>query len=140
MGHGARGGALKFILDSHVLLYWGHRDRRLTAEQRKVLDAASETNPLGVSDITLWEISALEELGRIRLHIPLRDWLEAAVAPPLVRRIPITPAIAVEAGNLPDSLNRDPADRIIVATARVLGATLLTQDPSIIESGVVRTV
>ena len=81
----------------------------------------------------------LHGLGRIRLTIPLREWLEKAVAPPLVRRIGISPAVAAELAALPVSYHRDPADRILVATARVLGATLLTRDRRIVEAELVDT-
>ncbi|MEE8585115.1 MAG: PIN domain-containing protein [Acidobacteriota bacterium] len=69
----------------------------------------------------------------------MRDWLEAAVAPPLVQRVAISPAIAAEVASLPDSFQRDPADRLIVASARVMGATLLTSDQKIIEADLVPT-
>ena len=76
----------------------------------------------------------LQSLGRIRLALPLREWLDKAVAPPLVRRQGFSPAIAAEVAALPDTFHRDPADRILVATARVLGATLLTQDRRILDA------
>jgi PIN domain nuclease of toxin-antitoxin system len=88
-----------------------------------------------VSDITLWEVATLYNLGRIELDLPLRDWLERATAPPLVRRLAITPAVAAEVAALPDTFHRDPADRIIVATARVTGATILTRDDRMRDSG-----
>ena len=78
-------------------------------------------------------------LRRIELDLPVRDWLEQATAPPLVQRLSITPAIAGEVAALPSTFHRDPADRIIVASARVTGATLLTQDRLIIDSGIVPT-
>ena len=81
----------------------------------------------------------LHNLGRIRLSIPPREWLEKAVAPPLARRQGISPAIAAEVAALPDSFHRDPVDPILVATARVLGATLLTEDERIVEAGLVQT-
>ena len=96
-------------------------------------------SPLRVSDISLWETATLHSLGRIQLAMPLREWLEKAAAPPLVRRHGISPAIATEVAALPDSFHRDPADRILVATARILGATLLTRDRHILESGLVTT-
>jgi len=102
-----------------------------------VIDKAGEDSPLGLSDISLWEIATLTELGRIALDRPLREWLEQASAPPLVRRVGISPAIASEVAALPETFPRDPADRIIVATARLLGARLLTSDQRIIESKLV---
>ena len=130
---------MKALLDTHVLIWWLNDGVALSPEQQTVLESASPATPLLVSDISLWEVATLHTLGRIRLTIPLRDWLEKAVAPPLVRRIGISPAIAAELATLPDSFHRDPADRIIVATARTLGATLLTQDRRIIDAALIRT-
>ena len=131
---------MKALLDTHILLWWLATTSRLSAAQQAILDAATADEPLWVSDITLWEIATLSSLGRIHLHLPLLEWLEKATAPPLVQRIPITPAVAAEVAELPATFHRDPADRIIVASARVIGATLLTQDRRIIESGLVPTI
>ncbi|MBI2900179.1 MAG: type II toxin-antitoxin system VapC family toxin [Planctomycetes bacterium] len=125
------------LLDTHVLLWWLGDERKLSAKQRRVVLAASPGEPLLVSDITLWEIATLFEIGRIELDMPLRDWLEQAVAPPYVRTVPISPAVAAEVATLPSSFHRDPADRIIVSTARVWGATLLTRDKRIARCGLV---
>jgi PIN domain nuclease of toxin-antitoxin system len=133
------GRALKALLDTHVLLWWLARDPRLSQRQTKILAEAGPEEPLLVSGITLWEIATLSSLGRVELELPLRDWLEQAVALPLVQLVPITPAIAAEVAALPDSFHRDPADRILVASARVLGATLLTQDRRILDSGLAPT-
>jgi len=131
---------VKALLDTHILLWWfSEIPRRLSPKQKEVLRRASEEEPLWVSDITLWEIATLSSLQRIQLDLPLREWLERATAPPLVQRQAITPAVAAEVAALPDSFHRDPADRIIVASARVLGATLLTQDSRITEAGLVPT-
>lgn len=131
---------MKVLLDTHVLLWWLATTPRLFQAQRDVIEAATADDPLWVSDITLWEIATLSSLRRLELHLPLQEWLEKATAPPLVQRASITPAIAAEVAGLPDSFHRDPADRIIVASARVLGATLLTQDHRIIDSGLVPTI
>jgi PIN domain nuclease of toxin-antitoxin system len=71
--------------------------------------------------------------------MPLRSWLEAATAPPLVHRVDITRPIAAETAQLPENFHRDPADRILVATARVHNATLITQDTRIIGANLVAT-
>lgn len=128
---------MKLLLDTHILLHWFAGGGRLTGRQLELLAAASGDEPLLLADISLWEIATLVNLGRVELKLPLRDWLEQATAPPLVRRIAISPAIAADVAALPDSFHRDPADRLIVSTARVLGATLMTNDRRIIDSRLV---
>ena len=127
------------LLDTHVLIWWLNDLTRLSPQQREVVEAATPDAPLHVSDISLWEVAMLQSLGRIRLALPLREWLDRAVAPPLVRRHGITPTIAAEVAALPDSFHRDPADRILVATARVLGATLVTNDRRITDASLTPT-
>jgi PIN domain nuclease of toxin-antitoxin system len=127
------------LLDTHILLYWFGAVPRLSVAQRDVLHQASPAAPLWVSEISLWEIATLYTLGRITLNLPLRDWLEAATAPPLVQRLGISPAVAAAVAALPASFHRDPADRIIVASAQVLGATLLTRDQRILAAALVPT-
>jgi PIN domain nuclease of toxin-antitoxin system len=100
----------------------------------------SDTRAVGVCDVTLWEIALLLERGRIRLALPLDEWLARATAAPLVERCAISPAIAREMVDLGATRDWDPADRILVATARVLGVPLVTADARIVESGLVRTV
>ena len=86
---------MKVLLDTHILVYWFTSSSRLSEAQLAVLRQASPTEPLWLSDISLWEIATLYSLGRIRLSLPLRDWLEAATAPPLVQRLDITPLARV---------------------------------------------
>ncbi|MBI4604793.1 MAG: type II toxin-antitoxin system VapC family toxin [Planctomycetes bacterium] len=128
------------LLDTHVLVWWLEGSDRLSRDHRRILKGASPERPLLISEISLWEVATLNELGRIALTLPLREWLERAAAPPLVQRCGITPAVAAEVASLPASFHRDPADRIIVATARVLGATLLTCDRRILQAKLVPTV
>ena len=130
---------MKALLDTHVLVWWIDALHRLSTAQREVVASADAESPLLVSDISLWEVAMLQSLGRIRLGIPLRDWLDKAVAPPLVRRCGISPAIAAEVAGFPDSFQRDPADRILVATSRVLGATLLTRARRIVDAALTET-
>jgi PIN domain nuclease of toxin-antitoxin system len=128
---------VRALLDTHVLLWWFASDNRLPAAYQRVIRKAGPESPLWVSDISLWEIATLAGLGRIKLPLPVRTWLERATAPPLVQRIGISPAVAAEVAALPATFHRDPADRIIVASARVLGATLLTHDQRIVAAGLV---
>lgn len=130
---------MKLLLDTHILLWWLGPREKLSRGQSRLLSGASASHPVLVSDITLWEISLLHKSGKVTSIQPLRDWLEALVAPPLVARCGISPAIAAAVAGLPESFHRDPADRIIVCTAMLHGATLLTSDRRIVDSGLVPT-
>lgn len=72
------------------------------------------------------------ELGRIALNVPVMDWIRGALAYPGVRLLDLTPEIAVESTRLPGTLHRDPADHILVATARLLAIPIMTDDSKII--------
>ena len=125
------------VLDTHVLVWWVSRPDRLTKPIQTAIDRAD--GPLVVPDIVLWEVATLVSLGRLTLTMPVSEWLARATAKPLAQIQPITPAIAAEVAGLPDSFHRDPADRLIVSTARVLDLPLLTLDERIRASGLVRT-
>ena len=135
-----RNAGVSDLLDTHILLWWLAEPRRLSRSQTRAISKASAERPLLISEISLWEVASLVERGRIRLNRPLRDWLEEASAPPLVRRCGISPAVVAEMVALAGTLDWDPADRIIVATARVHGARVLTADRRMIESHLVATV
>lgn len=125
------------LLDTHILLYWLGGSSYLAAPEQRAIEEATAENPLLLSDISLWEIATLFNLGRISLDLPLREWLERVVAPPLVHIVGISPAIAAAVAALPETFHRDPADRIIVASAQIAGATLMTRDRRIIDAGIV---
>ncbi len=129
--------AIRYFLDTHILIWWLENSLRLTKEQAQVLQEFEKNKPFGVSDISLVEIGCLVSAGRIQLQGELRDWLSRATAEPLVRLCRITPAVVAEVANLPADFHRDPADRIIAATARLERARLLTQDRKIIDSAAV---
>lgn len=131
---------MRVLLDTHVWWWWVTGERGLSAAQKRVLAKASPDTPLELSEVSLWEVATLVSLGRLTVTMPLRDWLDAAAAPPLVQRRGISPAVAAEVAALPDSFHRDPADRIIIATARVHDATLLTRDKRIIDAQLVATI
>lgn len=131
---------MRVLLDAHVWWWWVTGERGLSAAQRRVLAKASPDAPLEISDVSLWKVATLISLGRLAVMLPLRDWLEAAAAPPMVQRRGISPAVVAEVATLPDTFHRDPADRIIVATARVHEATLLTRDKRIIDAELVPTI
>jgi len=88
-----------------------------------------------VSEISLWEIAMLQSKGRIQLSEPLISWLEKSINAPGIRAINLSTQIITESVNLPGDFHSDPSDRLIVASARVNGATLVTQDQQIQKYG-----
>lgn len=128
------------VLDTHVLLWWFEKPKRLSAAQRRLLAKADNDHPLVVSDITCLEVAFLVEAERVKLALPLDEWLARATAAPIVERCGITPAIAREVVDLTATRDWDPADRILVATARVLGIPLVTSDTRIIDCDLVDVV
>jgi PIN domain nuclease of toxin-antitoxin system len=128
---------MRFLLDTHILIWWVQDAPSLPERHRQILSKADPKHPLLLADITLWEIATLHSQGKLRFAIPLREWLERASAPPLVQRCGLTPAVATETAALPAHFPRDPADRIIASTAKVFGATLLTCDRRILEANAV---
>ena len=128
------------LLDTHALVWWVDGSKKLAREQVRATERAASTGALFLSEISFWEIAMLVEGGKLTFREPLDEWLERAAAAPAVQRIGITPTIAREVASLSTSRNWDPADRIIVATARVLGARLVTSDSHIIASKLVPTI
>lgn len=128
------------LLDTHIVLWWFERSTRLSRPQQRMLARSDADHPLGVADTSLWEIALLVEAGRVRLALPIDEWLARATAAPRVGLYPVTPAIASEVVALGSTRGWDPADRIIVATARVLGVPLATSDKRIIDSKLVPTI
>ena len=115
------------VLDTHVWLWWVHGDERLTSGQIELLDGSAEQG-LGVSIISCWEVAKLVEHGRLRLPEDLEKWLAQALGYPGVRLVELSPQVVVESTRLPGTFHRDPADQLIVATARVHGCELATAD------------
>src|SRR5687768_4492291 len=106
------------VQDTHIWIWWTGRKDRLTERIAQLL-VANEQEGLGVSVISCWEVAKLVELGRLDLSIPVDQWIHQALALPNIKLLPMTPEIAIESSKLPGTFHRDPADQIIVATARI---------------------
>jgi PIN domain nuclease of toxin-antitoxin system len=120
------------LLDTHIWVWWVQDDPRLKAAQR-ILLTANETSGLGISVISCWEVAKLVEVGRLVLPLAVSEWVSKALAYPGVRLLPLTPKIAIASTQLPGGFHRDPADQILVATARTHGNPLLTSDQRILD-------
>jgi PIN domain nuclease of toxin-antitoxin system len=125
------------LLDTHVWVWWLLGDPRLTDRDREALDALPRGRRPMLCDISLWEVALLVHLGRLELAMPLESWLAVAAAAATVRVLPITPAVVAEMNRLPVGFHQDPADRLIVATARVHDLPLATHDGRILDADLV---
>ncbi len=129
------------VLDTHVLLWWATQENgRLSAAASTVLKEELNSGEIVISSISAWEIAMLIQRKRIALAMDLREWLATVGQVPGVRFIPVDNVIAVESESLPGEFHRDPADRMIVATARKLGKPLVTMDEKIRNYPHVRTI
>ena len=106
------------LLDTHIWLWWIGGERHLSKREMASLDKLPAEQRPFISDISLWEVAVLLELGRWNIAIPFESWLKAACHPRTVEILPIAQDIAAEIARLPATFHRDPADRIIVSTAQ----------------------
>lgn len=118
------------ILDTHIWVWWVQNDPRLTQQHKNWLQQY-ESQGLGVSIISCWEVAKLVENSRLTLPVTVEEWITAALAYPGVQLINLTIPIIIESTKL-TGFHRDPADQIIVATARINGCPLLTADAKIL--------
>jgi PIN domain nuclease of toxin-antitoxin system len=119
------------LLDTHIWIWWAENDARLPERHARSIEDAEATG-LGVSIISCWEVAKLVEGGRIGFSIPVEEWISLALSYPGVQLLDFTPRIAVESTQLPPPFHRDPADQIIVATARIHNCPLMTMDGKIL--------
>jgi PIN domain nuclease of toxin-antitoxin system len=129
------------VLDTHALVWWGSAPKRIPARARRLIDGAIDAgDPIGVSSISIWEVAMLVERGRLELRVPVDAWIASVEAVPFLQFIPVDNRIAFRAVVLEGFPHRDPADRMILATALGLGATLVTADTRLHAFGAVKTV
>lgn len=120
------------LLDTHIWVWWASQDASLSPRHQQVIQT-HQADDLGVSNISCWEVAKLVEVGRLQLTIPVADWLTRAVALPGIRLFELTIPIIVASTQLPGDFHRDPADQLIVATARIHDIPLLTVDSRILQ-------
>lgn len=122
-----------FLLDTHVWVWLvdGQVDK-LAARLPAAIERAMRDRRCSLSVISVWEASMLEAKGRVTFGADLASIVAASRRSPGVRLVGLTPEIAIESSRLPGDMHPDPADRILVATARAEGATLVTCDERIL--------
>jgi len=129
---------LKYLLDTHAWIWLFEASSDLPVKTAQLLRDSANT-PLGVSAISPWEVAKKSSIGKIRLSMPLREWIINSTANPGIRIYPLTPEVAGEANSLPGKFHNDPADQMIVATARVFDLTIITCDKNILGYPYVRS-
>lgn len=132
---------MKYLLDTHVAIWWMLDDRKLPKDHAKILERSERSGAaVGLSAVSLWEIAKLVERGRLELTQSVDDSLEQLETSAFISVLPLNARVAVESTRLGARFHADPLDQMIVATARCHGLMLLTVDERIIESGVVAVV
>lgn len=118
------------VLDTHIWVWWVQGDSRLTLQHQQWLNQY-QAQGLGVSIYSCWEVAKLVEKGRLMLPAPIIQWFEAAIAYPGICVLDLTLPIVIQSTQLA-GFHNDPADQIIVATAKVHNCPLLTADQKIL--------
>lgn len=122
------------LLDTHVLVWWVDDPSKLSSKSQKLIEnSIKKEEAILVSSISIWEIFLLAKRGRLGFAIDINSWLEKVESLSFLQFIPVDNKIASKSVMLPEPVHNDPADRIIIATAREYGAKLITSDKKILD-------
>ncbi len=119
---------MKYLLDTHTWIWWNMNSSNLSKNVHLILKNTEKYDEILLSAISPWEFSKLIEKKRIGISCNPEEWINEALNMPKLRLIPLTPSIAFRSTTLPTPFHDDPADQIIVATARYENATIITKD------------
>lgn len=123
------------LLDTHAWVWLLNGSERLGTKARKAIERSLAEEAVLVSAISPWEVAMLVAKGRLVLDRDVGEWVQTALSLPGIRLEPISPEVAVGSTRLPGAIHADPADRLIAATARHLGSTLITADQLLLDYG-----
>ena len=127
------------LFDTHAWWWVINEPERLSQDAYELI-SGTPANQRAVASISIWEFAMMITRGRIRLTVSPEEWLDHAIYKTGITVLCLTPRIALESCNLPGKFHKDPADRIVVATARVHKTKLITKDKNIIDYPNVETV
>jgi PIN domain nuclease of toxin-antitoxin system len=129
---------VKYLLDTHVWIWWNSKPSALSPRVKSLIQDV-KYDELLLASISVWEFSKLLEKKRFTLAMDGKDWINTALDMPRLRLVDLSPEISWQSTRLPQPFHDDPADQIIVATARVEKAVILTADRLIREYPHVRS-
>ena len=128
------------VLDTHAWIWWVAGSPDLSRKARQAIEDHQESASILVSSISVWELSMLVMRGRLALTMPPGEWISRSEALPCLRFVPVDNRIALQSTRLPGPLHGDPADRLIVATALLASAPLVTKDERLQRYGHLQTI
>lgn len=129
------------IIDTHILVWWVNGSDSLSAAAKKAIKSTLAKNgEVLVSSISAWEIAMLVNKGRLVLSMDVESWLDEVSQIDGVRFLPVDNEVGIKSTALPGDFHKDPADRMIVATARMLALPLITADEKILNYEHVKTI
>lgn len=128
------------VLDTSALIWWVSSPEKLSKNAQRIIEEEAKKEEVLVSSISIWEVYLLVKKGRIVFSIDVDIWLERLEDLSSIQFVPVDNKVASLSVKLDDFENPDPADRMIVATAQLLGSRLITSDEKIINYKKVQTV
>jgi len=128
------------VLDTHVWVWFVSNPELLSKAAKKAIDTSMEQKEIFISSISAWEVALLAAKKRLKLSIDVTDWIGKSERLPFLQFLPVDNSVAVKSVNLPQPLHKDPADRIIIATAMTIAATVVTKDEKLLDYPHVETI
>ena len=128
------------VLDTHTWIWYVSNPELLSKRAKRAVNSALTIKEIFISSISVWEVALLVASKRLQLTMHVSDWIAKSEAFPFFKFVPVDNAIALKSVNLPESLHKDPADRIIIATAMVMGAPVVSKDEKILNYPHVQTI
>jgi PIN domain nuclease of toxin-antitoxin system len=128
------------VLDTHALVWWANADKELSRKAHAAIQRELHGGQIVISAISAWEIAMLVQREKLVLTMDVDTWLATVAQIEAVRFLPIDVEIGLKSVDLPGDFHKDPADRMIVATARRLAAPLVTRDEKIRAYAHVKTI
>ncbi|MFH1082364.1 MAG: type II toxin-antitoxin system VapC family toxin [Pseudomonadota bacterium] len=128
------------VLDTHVWVWFVSNPELLSKAAKKAINVSIEQKAIFISSISVWEVALLVANSRLKLTIDVNDWIAKSERLPFFQFVPVDNSVAVQSVNLPQPLHKDPADRIIIATAITLAAPVVTKDEKLSDYPHVETI